>query len=67
MRSGNTRQDPNGFDQREKLSVKPTNLKVEDDVRPDGSTPPHPQATDDALSDESWPLWEYVGIKPVGA
>ena len=50
-----------------KLSVKPTNLKVEDDPRPDDSMPPLPQAANDALSDESLPLWEHAGIKPVGA
>ena len=31
------------------------------------SMPPLPQVTDDALPDESWPLRENVGIKPVGA
>ena len=50
-----------------KLSVKPTNLKVEDNARPDGSMLPLPQATDDPRSDESWPLWDNMGIKPVGA
>ena len=51
-----------------KLNMRSTNLKVEDDARPDDSMPllPPSQATDDALSDESWPPSENVGIKPVG-
>ena len=50
-----------------KLSVIPATLKVEDDARPEDSMPPLPQARDDVLSDESWPLWEYVGIRLVRA
>ena len=67
MRSGTTGKDSSGFDLREMLCVKPTNLKVEDDARPDDSVPSFPQATDDALSDESWPPWDYVGINPACA
>ena len=58
-------QDSSGCDQRENLRVNPTNRKVEDDARPEDSMLLLLQATDDALADESWPLWEYVGIKPV--
>ena len=50
-----------------KLSVKPTALKVGNGARPDDSMPPPPHATDAALSDEPWTLWDNVGIKPVGA
>ena len=48
------------------LRVKPTILKVEDDARPDDSMLRLPKATDNALSDASWPLWDYAGLKPVG-
>ena len=54
---------PNGRE----LSAETTNLKVEDDATLDESMPPLPlsQATDDPLSDESWPPQDYLGIKPV--
>ena len=35
--------------------------KSEDDARPEDSMPPLPQATDEALPDESWPIWECAG------
>ena len=59
--------DSSGLISGNKLSVNPTNLKVEDDARPDDVKPSHPKATDDALSDESWQLCDFVGIKPVAA
>ena len=54
---------------RKKLSMKPANLKVDDAAMLNDSMPPFPlpQATDDALSDESRPPLNFMRVKPVGA
>ena len=44
--------------------MKFSNLKEKDDARPEDSMPPLPQATDEALPDESWPIWEYANCVP---
>ena len=51
------------------LSVTASNLKVEDDAMLNDSMPlfPPSQPADDALSGESWPPLDCVGIKRVGA
>ena len=48
----------------EKISVKLSDLKVKDEARLEDSMPPRPQATDEALHDESWPIWEHANSMP---
>ena len=57
------RQHRTGFHGK-KISMKPTNLKVRDEARLEDSMPPLPQATDEALPDESWPIWEHANSMP---
>ena len=42
----------------------PTNLKVMDDERTEDSMPSLPQATDEGLLDDSWPIWEDANSMP---